>query len=58
MKNVCAVVSEMVFKEFDHDSKGKISISSALKALQLLDQAPTEKEIREVLKKQGTEGSK
>uniref|UniRef100_A0A0R3VWN1 EF-hand domain-containing protein n=1 Tax=Taenia asiatica TaxID=60517 RepID=A0A0R3VWN1_TAEAS len=46
----------------DKDSKGKLPISSVVQALQLLDQAPTEKVVREIVKKQkldgGSDGSK
>ncbi|VUZ45607.1 unnamed protein product [Hymenolepis diminuta] len=42
-------MSESVFKDHDKDNKGKIAISSAIHALQLLDQAPTEKQLQEVI---------
>lgn len=56
-------MSEIVFKDHDKDNKGKIAINSAIHALQLLDQAPTEKQLREVIDQidsaaGGTDGSK
>lgn len=55
-------MSEVVYKELDKDSKGKIPISSVVQALQLLDQAPTEQVVREIVEKQkldgGSDGSK
>ncbi|CDS40225.1 flagellar associated protein calmodulin [Echinococcus multilocularis] len=49
-------MSEVVFKELDKDSRGKIPISSVVQALQLLDQAPTEKEVREIVEEQKLDG--
>ncbi|KAL5111173.1 Myosin regulatory light chain [Taenia crassiceps] len=49
-------MSEVVFKELDKDSKGRLPISSIVQALQLLDQAPTEKVVREIVEKQKLDG--
>ncbi|KAL5963000.1 Calmodulin-like protein [Taenia solium] len=48
--------SKIPAQELDKDSKGKLPISSVVQALQLLDQAPTEKVVREIVKKQKLDG--